>query len=183
MRLSSRTVVGSIILVFVCLPITAAGQDHRGLVFGSVGLASVGFSDSEQGKAPIFGGGASFDLTRRLVVDADVHAARVGNVFGRPDHDFTELTLTGSLLYRAFADRGVHLLAGGGLGVQRAHSTFNVQPLGTVDRTEALHLWHWRAGPEWTVSPRAVMRAEAVFWFGEGLDWVTGGRVVFGYRI
>jgi len=182
MRLSRRAVVSSVFILFVCLPVTAAGQNHRGLVFGSIGLASIGYADSEQGKAPIFGGGVAVDLTPRLVVEGDLHGARVTNVFGRSDHDFTELTATASLLYRAFADRRAHVLAGGGLGVQRAHSAFNVPPLGPVDRTETLRLWHWRAGAEWDVSPRTVMRTEAVFWFGEGLDWVMGGRFVVGYR-
>jgi hypothetical protein len=27
-----------------------------------------------------------------------------------------------------------------------------------------------------------AMRTEAVFWFGEGLDWVMGGRLAVGYR-
>jgi hypothetical protein len=131
MRLSHLTRVSFPFAIFTfiaCLP--AAGQDRRGLVFADVGLASIGNSDSEQGKAPIFGGGAAFDLTSRLVVEGDVHGARVRHVFGRPDHDFTELTVTGSVLYRAFADRRVHFLGGGGLGLQRAHSAFTVAPVG-----------------------------------------------------
>ena len=179
MRLSSAF---AIITLIACLPATAAGQERRGLLFGTVGGASIGHADSEQGTAPILGGGAAFDLTPRLVAEGDLHGARVTNVFGRSDHDFTELTATASLLYRAFADRRAHVLAGGGLGVQRAHSAFNVPPLGPVDRTETLRLWHWRAGAEWDESPRTVMRTEAVFWFGEGLDWVMGGRFVAGYR-
>jgi hypothetical protein len=46
-----------------------------------------------------------------------------------------------------------------------------------------LPLWHWRAGGEWDVSNRIVMRAEAVFWLGSGLDWVNGGRLAVGYRL
>jgi hypothetical protein len=172
----------AIAVVLTCLPSPAAGQDRRGLLFANIGLASVGHSDSEQGKAPIVGGGAAFDLTRRLVAEGDIHGARVRHVFGRADHDFTELTVTGSLLYRAFADRRAHFLAGGGFGFQRAHSAFTVDPVGEVDRTETIRLWHYRAGPEWGVSHRTVMRTEAVFWFGGGLDWVMGGRLVVGYR-
>jgi outer membrane protein with beta-barrel domain len=182
MRLSRRKVVSSIFVLAACLPVTAAGQARRGLVFGNVGLASIGTSDSEQGKAPIFGGGAAFHLTPRLVVEGDLHGARVSHVFGRPDHDFSELTVTGSLLYRAFADRRVRLLAGGGVGLQRAHSAFNVPPVGAVDRTETIRLWHWRAGPEWDVSDRMIMRTEFVSWFGEGIDWAMGGRLSVGYR-
>jgi outer membrane protein with beta-barrel domain len=182
MRLPHRTAVSSFIVLVISLPVNAAGQNRRRLVFGHVGLASIGHSDSEQGKARIFGGGAAFDLTPRLIVEGDLHAARVSHVFGRPQHDFTELTVTGSLLYRGFADRRVHLLAGGGYGLQRAHSAFTVAPVGAVDRTDVLGLWHWRAGAEWDVSNRAVVRTEAVSWFGVGLDWVMGGRLSVGYR-
>ena len=170
-------------LLFVLSSATALAQDRRGLVFGQFGIASIGHSDSKQGNAPIFGGGAAIDLTPRVVVEGDVHGASVHHVFGRPDHDFTELTATASLLYRAFADRRAHLLAGGGVGVQRAHSAFVVAPVGAVDRTDTLRLWHWRAGAEWDVSNRTVLRAEYMSWFGEGLDWVMGGRLVVGYRL
>ena len=186
MRLHSGTsvhiCVAAATLLLVVWSTTALAQDRRGLLFGQFGIASIGHADSEQGKAPIFGGGVTIHLTPRVVVEGDVHGARVSHVFDRPDHDFTELTATASLLYRAFADRRAHVLAGGGLGIQRAHSAFNVPPVGPVDRTETLRLWHWRAGAEWDVSPRTVMRTEAVFWFGGGLDWVMGGRLAVGYR-
>ena len=33
-----------------------SGQDRRWVVFGTVGVASIGQADSEQGKAPVVGG-------------------------------------------------------------------------------------------------------------------------------
>ena len=68
------------------------------------------------------------------------------------------------------------------MGVQRAHSAFNMPLLGAVDRTETIRLWHWRAGAEWDLSNRTAIRAEWVSWFGEGIDWVMGGRLSVGYR-
>lgn len=160
----------------------ASAQHHRALVYGQFGGASIGHADSEQGKAPIFGGGISFNLAPHLVVEGDVHAARVSHVFGREDHDFTQTTFTGSLLYRAPATGNVHVLAGGGLGLQRAHVEFNEAGIPPVDRVETLRLLHGRAGVEWDVSGRVVIRTEAVLWMGGGLDWVSGGRVAIGYR-
>ena len=152
------------------------------MVFGQAGVASIGHSDSTQGTAPIFGGGAAFHLARWLLVEGDAHAARVGRVFGQDNHDFSEVTFTGSLLFRGNAEGRTHLIAGGGLALQRAHSEFDVLPAVHVDSTETIWMQHGRVGVEWDLASRIVIRPEAVFWFGPGLDWVMGGRVGVGYR-
>jgi len=160
----------------------AAAQDRRTVIFGDAGYAGIGYDDSEQGKAPIFGGGVAFHLTPRLVVEGDVHGGRVENVFGRQQHDFTELTFTGSLLFRAPVRGRVHLLAGGGLAVQRAHIEFNEPPIPPVDRTETVRLLHGRLGADWELTDRLVIRTHSDLWMGGGRDWVVGARVGLGYR-
>ena len=166
----------------VCLiaaPVLA--QERRTVVFGSLGVAGIGHADSEQGKAPLFGGGVGFFLTPRLVVEGDVHRASVSHVFGRDHHDFTETTLTGSLLYRSTPDGTAHFIAGGGAGLQWAQIDVDEPPL-RIDRTETIRLLHGRIGGEWDISSRMAIRTEAVLWFGQGLDWVLGARASFGYR-
>lgn len=186
MRLDSRTSVGFVFsaatLLVGVFAAAASAQDRRGVVFGEVGLASIGHADSEQGKAPIFGGGATFQLTPRLLVEGDVHRAGVQHVFGRAHHDFAEVTVTGSLLFRASMAGRAHFIAGGGLGLQHARSDFDVTPVGRVVRTETVRLRHGRIGAEWDVSNRVVIRTDAVLWLGGGLDWVVGGRAGVGYR-
>jgi hypothetical protein len=117
----SRTLLACGILAALSNPAPVAAQDHRGIVFGHIGGASIGHADSEQGTAPVFGGGIGCHLTPRLVVDADVHGGRVTKVFGREHHDFSQVTFTGSVLFRSSPDAPAHFLAGGGLAVQRAH--------------------------------------------------------------
>lgn len=170
------------ILVLFFSVTRADAQDRRGVVFGHIGGASLGHADSEMGNAPVFGGGVGFHLTPRLVVEGDVHGGRVTNVFGRGHHDFSQITLTGSVLFRSSPDARVHFLAGGGLAVQRAHNEFTEMPFGHVDTVETVRLVHGRLGAEWNVSDRVVVRAEGVLWMGGGLDWVTGARAVIGYR-
>jgi hypothetical protein len=160
----------------------ASGQERRITAFGDIGGASIGHADSEQGKAPIIGGGAALQLTRHLAIEGDVHGAHVRHVFGRDDHDFTEVTVTGSLLLRAPAQGRAHAVAGVGLGVQRAHIAFDLPSTGPVDRTETIRLIHGRLGAEWDVSDRVVIRTYAGLWLAGGLDWVVGGRVGVGYR-
>ncbi len=160
----------------------ATAQERRWAVFGTAGLASIGHADSEQGKAPVVGGGVAFQIVRSLVLEGEVHGARIQHVFGRANHDFSELTFTGSLLFRTSPERKAHFLAGGGWALQRARIEFDVPPVGVVDRTETLSLVHGRAGVEWDISPRVLIRGEAVLWFGTGLDWVLGGRAAVGYR-
>jgi len=183
---SARTPVGHLILpatLALCMLATpVAGQDRRWAVLGTAGLASIGHADSEQGNAPVVGGGMAFKMLRSLLLEGEVHSARVRNVFGRADHDFSELTFTGTLLFRASPERRAHLVGGGGLALQRARIEFDVPPIGHVDRTEWLRLIHGRAGVEWDVSHRVLMRGEAVVWLGAGLDWVLGGRAGVGYR-
>ena len=58
-------------------------QERRAVVVGTIGGAGLGHADSAQGHAPAFGAGVGFHLTARLVVDGDVHTARVSHVFGR----------------------------------------------------------------------------------------------------
>ena len=161
---------------------TASAQERPLTIFGEAGFASIGHADSQQGKAPIFGGGAAYELMPWLVAEADLHGARVARVVGRDDHVFTELTFTGSLLYRWLADRRARIVAGGGLAAQRAHSEFTVFPVGHVERTETIRLLHGRGGVEWDASDRVVIRTDAVLWFGAGFDWVLGGRIGVGYR-
>jgi Outer membrane protein beta-barrel domain len=156
-------------------------QERRTVVFGSIGGASIGHADSEQGTAPIFGGGVGFHLTRVLVIEGDVHIARVSHVFGRGQHDFTETTLTGSLLFRSTPDARAHFIAGGGAGLQWAHTEVD-EPALRIDRTETIGLLHGRIGAEWDLSRRTAIRTEGVLWFGEGLDWVLGFRAALGYR-
>jgi hypothetical protein len=156
-------------------------QEHRLVVVGTIGGASLGHADSEQGNAPVFGGALGFHLTPRLVVEADVHTARVDHVFGRDHHDFTETTLTGSLLFRSTPEGHAHFIAGGGAGLQWAHIVVD-EPQFRIDRTETIRLLHGRAGAEWDLSSRAAIRTEGVMWFGEGLDWVVGARVGLSYR-
>jgi hypothetical protein len=180
MPLHHRTAALLGALVFSATHVSAQGRPL--VVFAETGFASIGHADSEQGKAPIFGGGASFELTPWLVAEADVHGARVTSVFGDADHVFSEVTLTGSLLYRWFTDRRARVVAGGGLAAQRAHSEFNIFPVGHVERTETIRLLHGRGGIEWDASDRVVIRTDAVLWFATGLDWVLGGRVGVGYR-
>ena len=166
----------------VCLfaaPVLA--QERRTVVFGSLGFAGIGHADSEQGNAPLFGGGVGFFLTPRLVVEGDVHWAGVSHVFGRDRHDFTETTLTGSLLFRSTPDGHAHFIAGGGAGLQRAHTDIDDPPF-RIDRTETIRLLHGRIGVEWDISSRMAIRTEGVMWFGEGLDWVVGARAGLSYR-
>jgi opacity protein-like surface antigen len=179
-RISVASTLLALALVGAAAP--AFAQEHKGLVYGQVGGASIGHADSEQGKAPIIGGGVSFNLTTHLVVEGDVHAARVSHVFGRDHHDFSEVTFTASVFYRTRPNGKVHVVAGGGLGVQRAHVEFDEPGIPVVNRDETLRLLHGRAGVEWDVSDRVVIRTEGVLWLGGGLDWVTGGRVAVGYR-
>lgn len=178
-RLTRNLLLGAVL--GVASVAQAAAEEQRAVVFGHIGGAGLGHADSEQGKAPIFGGGIAFHLTPRLIVDGDVHGAHVSHVFGQ-DHDFTETTFTASVLFRSSPDARAHFLAGGGLGVQRAHTEFNDVVVGHVDRVETVRLLHGRAGAEWDLSPRVMLRTEGVLWFGQGLDWVTGARVAVGYR-
>jgi hypothetical protein len=151
-------------------------QEHRAVVVGTIGGASIGHADSEQGNAPVFGGALGFH-----VVEADVHTARVNHVFGRDHHDFSETTLTGSLLFRTTPEGHAHFIAGGGAGLQWAHTDVDDPPF-RIDRTETIRLLHGRVGAEWDLSSRTAIRTEGVMWFGEGLDWVVGARVGFCYR-
>jgi hypothetical protein len=151
-------------------------------VFGHVGGASVGHADSEMGKAPLFGGGVAFALTPRIVLDGDYHTARVTNVFGRAHHDFTQQTFTASVLFRSSPEARAHVLAGGGLAAMRAHTELTDPVFGSIEDTDVVRLLHARAGIEWDLSRRVVLRTEGLFWMGGGLDWVTGGRVAIGYR-
>ena len=170
------------VALVVCLfaaPVRA--QERRTVVFVTIGGAGLGHADSEQGNALLFGGGVGFHLTARLVVEGDVHSARVSHVFGRDHHDFTESTFTGSLLFRSTPDGPAHIIAGGGAGLQRAHTDVDDPPF-RIDRTETIRLLHGRIGAEWDVSSRMAIRTEGVMWFGEGLDWVVGARAGLSYR-
>lgn len=173
-------------LAFACIFATFAtpafAQEHRTVVFGELGGASLGHADSHQGNAPIWGGGAAFFLTPNLAIEGDVHTGRVSHVFGRENHDFSQVTMTGSLLFVVPAGARVRFLTGGGLGLQRAHTAFNEPPIGPVDDVETIRLFHGRGGVEWDVSKRVVIRTDAVLWMGGGLDWVLGGRFGVGYR-
>jgi hypothetical protein len=169
--------------VLVCSVATpASAQERRAVVFGNVGGASIGHADSEQGRAPIFGVGAGFQLTPRLVVEGDVHGGRVTNVFGRANHDFSQLTLTGSLLFRTPVTGRVHFVAGGGVAVQRAHIMIDEPAFAPVDRVETLRLLHGKVGTDWDLSDRLVLRTHGVMWMGGGLDWVVGATAGLGYR-
>ena len=183
---SSQPPVGHIVILAtlaLCVFATpVSGQDRRWAVFGTAGAASIGHADSEQGKAPVVGGGVVFQLVRWLFLEGDVHGARARHVFGREHHDVSELTFTGSLLFRTSPARRAHFVGGAGLAFQRARIEFDVPTVGHLDRTEALRLTHGRAGVEWDVSGRVLIRSEALLWLGEGLDWVLGGRVGVGYR-
>ena len=168
-------------LVFCLVAAPVRAQERRAVVAGSIGGAGLGHADSEQGNAPIFGGAVGFHLTPRLVVEGDVHTARVSHVFGRDHHDFTETTFTGSLLFRSTPDSRAHVIAGGGAGLQRAHTVAD-DPRFRIDRTETIRLLHGRIGAEWDISSRMAIRTEGVLWFGEGLDWIVGARAGLGYR-
>ena len=176
-----RELTGAILGLAFLIPAPVSAQGRRAVVFGEAGRATLGHADSEQGRAPIFGGGLAFHLTPHLVIEGDVHSGRVAHVFGRRHHEFTELTLTGSLLYRAPSRGSIHFIVGGGLARQRAHTVVDEPPLGRHD-VDWLRLLHARAGAEWDASRRIVIRTDAVAWIGEGLDWVVGGRVGLGYR-
>lgn len=170
-------------LLGACL--TAApvlAQERRTVVFGEVGGASIGHADSSQGQAPIWGGGAAYFFTPSLAIEGDVHGGRVGRVFGQPDHTFSEVTITGSLLFRTPAHGRLHFLAAGGWALQRARSEFVHESLGRIDHVETIRLIHGRIGAEWDASSRFVIRTDAVLWFGGGLDWIIGGRLGVGYR-
>lgn len=164
------------------MPTAAAAQARRSVLVASVGGATIGHADSQQGAAPIFGGGAGFHLTPRLMVEGDVHGGRVTQVFGREDHDFSQVTLTGSALFRSSSEKRLHFIGGGGLALQRARSRFTVTSGERIHRSEVIRLLHGRSGLEWSLSNRSVMRAEGVLWFGSGLDWVMGARVSVGFR-
>ena len=161
---------------------TTAAQEYRGAILADAGVASIGHADSEQGNAALLGGGVSFRLAPWLVAEGELHRAHVSRVFGRDDHDFTESTLTGSVLFRAHRGGRAHLLAGGGFAVQRARSEFDAPPIGSVDIRETVRLWHGRTGIEWDAFERVVVRTDAVLWFGAGVDWILGGLVRVGYR-
>jgi hypothetical protein len=168
-------------LVICLVAAPARAQDRRVVVFGTIGGAGLGHADSEQGKAPIFGGGVGVHLTPRLVVEGDVQTGRVNNVFGRARHDFTQTTFTASLVFRSTPEARAHFLAGGGAALQRAHTDLDDPPL-HIDRTETIRLLHGRIGAEWELSSRVSVTTEGVLWFGEGLDWVVGGRAGLRYR-
>lgn len=175
--------IGASAALAVCfMAAPASAQEQRAVVFGDVGAASIGHSDSEQGRAPIFGGGVAFHLTPHVVLEGDVHGGRVENVFGRVHHDFTQTTVTGSVLFRAPAHGRVHFVTGGGVALQRAHTVSNEPPFGPVDRTETQRLLHGRIGADWDISDGVVLRTHAGLWMGGGVDWVAGGRVGLGYR-
>jgi hypothetical protein len=160
----------------------AWAQVQRPIVFGQAGGASIGHADSTQGRAPMFGAAASVPLTPRILLEGDVHVSRVTRVFGRDDHTFTETMYTASLLWRAPVRGNLHAVAGGGMGIQRAHTEFSDPTVGRFNQTETLRLLHGRAGIEVDVSRRLVIRTEGVLWFGSGLDWVAGVRAGLGYR-
>ena len=174
-----RMVRFALVVSLFAAPVRA--QERRVVVVGTIGGASLGHADSEQGNAPIFGGAVGFHLTARFVVEGDVHTARVSHVFGRDHHDFTETTFTGSLLFRSTPGGRAHFLAGGGAGLQRAHTEAD-DPRFRIDRTETIRLLHGRIGAEWDISSRMAIRTEGLMWFGEGLDWVVGARAGLGYR-
>jgi hypothetical protein len=159
-----------------------SAQERRAMVFGDVGGASLGHADSEQGRSPIVGGGVAFQLTPRLSIEGDVHGGKVTHVFGRADHDFSQATLTGSLLFRAPARGRVQFVSGGGVALQRAHIDYNEPPFPPVDRVETLTLLHGRIGADWAISDRLVLRTHGGIWMGGGLDWVFGARAGLGYR-
>ena len=175
----ARGLCFALLVILVAAPVRA--QERRAVVVGTIGGASLGHADSEQGNAPIFGGAVGFHLTARLVVEGDVHTARVSHVFGRDHHDFTETTFTGSLLFRSTPDGDAHFIAGGGAGLQWAHTDAD-DPRFRIDRTETIRLLHGRIGAEWNIASRLAIRAEGGLWFGEGLDWVVGARAGLGYR-
>ena len=168
-------------LIFSLSSAPAWAQERRAVVVGTIGGAGIGHADSEQGKAPIFGGAVGLHMTAGLVVEGDVHTARVSHVFDRGHHDFTEITFTGSLLFRSTPDSRAHFITGGGAGLQRAHTVADDQRF-RIDRTETIRLLHGRIGAEWDVSSRMGIRTESVLWFGEGLDWIVGARMGLGYR-
>ena len=169
----------ALVVSLLAAPVWA--QEQRAVVTGTIGGASLGHSDSVQGNAPVFGGGIGVHLTPILVGEADVHTGRVSHVFGRDHHDFSETTLTGSLVFRSTPESDAHFIVGGGAGLQWAHSDVDDPPF-RFERTDTILLLHGRIGAEWDVSNRMVVRTEGVLWFGEGLDWVLGARVGFGYR-
>jgi len=168
-------------LVFSLLAAPVGAQERRAVVVGTIGGGGLGHADSEQGSAPMFGGAVGVRLTTRLMVEGDVHTAHVSHVFGRDHHDFTETTFTGSLLFRSTPAGHAHFIAGGGAGLQRAHTDAD-DPRFRIDRTETIRLLHGRIGAEWNISSRMAIRTEGVMWFGEGLDWVVGARAGLGYR-
>ena len=182
MKGSCRLVLACVALVCGLAATPASAQDRRGFVYGTIGGASIGHDDSEQGKAPIFGGGVAYRVAPRLVIEGDLHGAQLEQVFGREQHDFTQVTVTGSLLFRAPLDEKVDFLAGGGLGYQRVHIDFTLDPFGRVERTDTVRLLHGKAGIQWAISDRLGGRVEGVLWMGSGLDWVSGARVALGYR-
>jgi hypothetical protein len=67
------------------------------------------------------------------------------------------------------------------MGFQRAHTDLDDEGF-RIDKTETIRLLHGRAGAEWEVTKRLAIRTEGVLWFGEGLDWVVGGRAGISYR-
>ena len=91
---SSQTPVGHIVILAtlaLCVFATpVSGQDRRWVVFGTAGVASIGHADSEQGKAPVVGGAVAFQTVPWLLLEGDVHSARVRHVFGREHHDFSD---------------------------------------------------------------------------------------------
>jgi hypothetical protein len=181
MRCESRRVLTFMVAAVLFGAASAQAQNYRAVVFGHVGGANIGHADSELGNAPILGGGVAVHLTPRIVVDADLHGARVTNVFGH-QHNFSQVTFTGSVLFRSSPDARAHLLAGGGLAVQRGHSEFTFEPFGLIESTETVRLMHGRGGVEWDMSSRVMVRTEALLWMGGGLDWVLGGRAAVGFR-
>ncbi len=152
------------------------------LVLSSMSRCDAASRISRYGAYAERSGGAAFHLAPRLIIEGDVHRGRVEHVFGRRHHEFTELTITGSLLLRVPRRGRIHFVTGAGLALQRAHTVVNEPPFGRIDEVERLNLLHGRIGADWDVSGRLVIRTEAVVGIGEGLDWVVGGRVGPGYR-
>jgi hypothetical protein len=117
-----------------------------------------------------------------MVAEVDVQRGAVDHVFGREHHNFDETTITGRIMFRTHPRGPLHVLAGGGLAVQRAHAQFEVPPLARVNRVEWLRLWHGRAGVDCDVTPRLTIRTHGSLSMGGGLDWILGGGVCLGYR-
>jgi hypothetical protein len=113
------------IVLLATLPVaaTALAQSH-GYAFGTVGYGSLGDDEGSLGAGPVAGGGAGFDITDRLALEAAFTQSRHERV-GSLSWEGEPIAITARVVY-LFADRDARarLFVAGGGGYFRYQGTF-----------------------------------------------------------